>query len=400
MCGYEAWSATDLSGHLKAAHGEPHPDERAAEIMAAQGLTPPTPPKPPAPAVVSPTPAPVATATSSTAPPTPPPTPPAPPEKATVVVVKEKAAAPESKPDIKAGAKAEEKYGFPEGIFIPAPQPDFWVAERVVQELYIVGKLTGRGQVINMKFLGPAGVGKTSLGFEYAAANKRPCYSINWGRFQEQSQVFGKDELDMEKGTKYSISKYVEAVETPMCVIVCDEPNRCPPEVLNTNFDLWDWRRSGWFDDLKRTVRVAPGVTFIACMNEGAEYYGTNPMDKAIRERFGRTIRLTWPPMKVEAQILQNRTGVDKDVADKLARFARDVRRNPKIGCTPSTRQLLVAAEDVAEGLPLPEAVMYAIINDLDEGADRKALLQHLQVIGKVDESWVEGTETVDDDDK
>ncbi len=133
-------------------------------------------------------------------------------------------------------------------------------------------------------------------------------------------------------------------------------------------------------------------------MNEGEEYIGTNPMDRAIRERFGRTIRLNWPPMKVEAQILRDRTGVEREVAEKLTRFARDVRRNPKTGCTPSTRQLLVAAQDVAEGLPIQEAVMYAIINDLDETADRQALLQHLQIIGSVDEAFVEGREEQDDD--
>jgi len=104
--------------------------------------------------------------------------------------------------------------------------------------------------------------------------------------------------------------------------------------------------------------------------------------------------------MKVETKILVKRTGVDKETAEKLAKFARDVRRNPKVGCTPSTRQLLVAAQDVVEGLPIQEAVMYAIINDLDENADRQALLQHLQIIGSVDEAFVEGREEDTDDDE
>ncbi len=69
------------------------------------------------------------------------------------------------------------------------------------------------------------------------------------------------------------------------------------------------------------------------------------------------------------------------------------------MGCAPSTRQLLVAAEDVKEGLPLPQAVLYSIVNELDEGADRTALLQHLQVIGKVDDAFVNGTKSQEDDD-
>ena len=296
--------------------------------------------------------------------------------------------------------KPEGEAELPPGIFVPSPQPDFWVSERVARELYIIGKLSEKGEAVNVKVLGPAGVGKTSLGWEFAASFKRPCFEVHWGMYQEPSEVWGKDRLSMETGTYYEQARYVDALQLPNCVIILDEPNRCHPEVLNTNFALWDWRRAAWVPDLRRMVRVAPGVVFFACMNEGAEYIGTNPMDKAIRERFGRTIRLTWPPMKVEARILAKRTGVDKETAEKLAKFARDVRRNPKVGCTPSTRQLLVAAQDVVEGLPIQEAVMYAIINDLDENTDRQALLQHLQIIGSIDEAFVEGREEDTDDDQ
>lgn len=282
----------------------------------------------------------------------------------------------------------------PPGIFIPQPQPDFWVSEAVGRELYIIGKLSSRGENVNVMVVGPAGAGKTSLGWEFASAHKRPCFEVHCGMFMEPGEWWGKDRLSREQGTYYEQAKYVDAVETPSCVVILDEPNRCHPEVMNAQFGLWDWRRAAWVPDLKRIVRVAPGVVFFGAMNEGAEYFGTNPMDKALRERFTRTIRLGWPPMKVEAKILQRRTGVDQETAEKLALFARDVRRNPKVGVSISTRQLLVAAQDVGEGVPLMEAVKYSILNALDESADRKALLQHLQIIGKVDEAFVEGKES------
>lgn len=347
-CPYEAWSPEDLESHLQFAHGEKRPEKVAQEVAE------------------------------------------------TVAEKQEEIPAPEAVQIAKPEAESE----LPPGIFVPKPLPDFWVSERVGRELYIIAKLSSRGESVNVKVLGPAGVGKTSLGWEFAAANHRPCFEVHWGMYQEPGEVWGKDRLSMEKGTYYEQARYVDALETPNCVVILDEPNRCHPEVLNTNFALWDWRRAAWVPDLRRMVRVAPGIVFFACMNEGGEYIGTNPMDKAIRERFGRTIRLTWPPLKVESKILRNRTGVDKDTAERLARFARDVRRNPKVGCAPSTRQLLVAAQDVKEGLPIQEAVLYAIINDLDEGADRTALLQHLQVIGSVDEAFVNGTmEEKEDDD-
>jgi nitric oxide reductase NorQ protein len=352
-CPYEAWSKEDLDNHLQFAHGEKKHHKVAQEITEA-----------------------VATEAETVS--------------ATETPVPEPEPAPTDAP--------EEKQELPPGIFIPKPQPDFWVSEKIVRELYIVAKLSKQGEPVNLKVLGPAGVGKTTLGWEFAAANNRPCFEVHWGMYQEPGEVWGKDRLSMEKGTYYEQARYVDALETPNCVIVLDEPNRCHPEVLNTNFALWDWRRAAWVPDLRRMVRVAPGVVFFACMNEGSEYIGTNPMDRAIRERFTRTLRLTWPPMKVEAKVLRNRTGVSAEVADKLAKFARDVRRNPKVGCAPSTRQLLVAAQDVKEGLPIQEAVLYSIINDLDEGIDRTALLQHLQIIGKVDEAFVSGQQEDEDE--
>ncbi len=298
-----------------------------------------------------------------------------------------------SQPEASYVSIVEPQNNLPTGIFIPQAQPDFWVSEVVGRELYVIGKISSRGQPVNVKVLGPAGVGKTSLGWEFASAHKRPCFEVHWGMYQEPGEVWGKDRLSMERGTYYEQARYVDALETENCVIILDEPNRCHPEVLNTNFALWDWRRAAWVPDLRRMVKVAPGVVFFACLNEGSEYIGVNPMDKAIRERFTRTIRLDWPPMKVEANILVKRTGVDQEIADKLAKFAREVRRNPKLGCAPSTRQLLVACEDVKEGSPLPQAVMFCIINDLDETVDRQALLQHLQIIGNIDDAFVGGRE-------
>ena len=359
-CPYEAWSEKDLEDHKRFAHGDT--GEKEGEVKSEPQEVSPQPETPPE---------------VETTPPT---------EEVSPQVETAKLEKPEGEAEL------------PPGIFVPSPQPDFWVSERVARELYIIGKLSDKGEAVNVKVLGPAGVGKTSLGWEFAASFKRPCFEVHWGMYQEPSEVWGKDRLSMETGTYYEQARYVDALQLPNCVIILDEPNRCHPEVLNTNFAIWDWRRAAWVPDLKRMVRVAPGVVFFACMNEGAEYIGTNPMDRAIRERFGRTIRLTWPPMKVEAKILQKRTGCEQEVATKLAKFARDVRRNPKVGCTPSTRQLLVACEDVVEGLPIQDAVMYAIINDLDENADRQALLQHLQIIGSIDEAFVEGKEEETDD--
>ena len=99
----------------------------------------------------------------------------------------------------------------------------------------------------------------------------------------------------------------------------------------------------------------------------------------------------------MEVSILQKRTGVDQDTAQKLAEFARTARRSSKLRLPVSTRQLLGAATLVVEGMDLQDAVLYSVVNGVGEDVDRNALLQALQVIGKVDDAYVSG-ETEDDE--
>ncbi|GAH88508.1 unnamed protein product, partial [marine sediment metagenome] len=147
-CPYEAWSEKDLEDHKRFAHGDT--GEKEGEDKSEPQEVSPQPETPPEVAETPPT------------------------ETADL-------------------AKPEGEAELPPGIFVPSPQPDFWVAERVARELYIIGKLSDKGDAVNVKVLGPAGVGKTSLGWEFAASFKRPCFEVHWGMYQEPSEVWGKD---------------------------------------------------------------------------------------------------------------------------------------------------------------------------------------------------------------
>jgi nitric oxide reductase NorQ protein len=144
---------------------------------------------------------------------------------------------------------------------------------------------------------------------------------------------------------------------------------------------------------------VAEGVVFFVTLNEGFEYVGTNPVDEALRDRMTYSIRMQYVRKSVEKGIIQARTGVPEEVADKLCEFAKRVRRNTQHGIPVSTRQLLGAASLVAEGMTLPQAVQFGVINSLGDGIDRQSLLQALQIIGNVSDAYVEGRTEDDDDD-
>ncbi len=283
-------------------------------------------------------------------------------------------------------------------LTVPQSDDTFWVDNRLVRLLHTVGRLSAAGEVVNVLLTGPKGTGKTSLPKEFAAAEGKPMFTVHCQLITETDDWWGTRELSLEKGTYFETAAFLDAIETPGCVVLLDEANRTHPENLNALFGFLDHRRSAWVHQLKREVRVAPGVVFFVTLNEGFEYVGTNSIDEALRDRMTYAIRMSYVPKKIESNILQRRTGVDEDTAEKLTEFARTVRRNARLGLPVSTRQLLGASTLVTHGMTLQDAVLYSVVNGMGEDVDRNALLQALQIIGKVDDAYVNGVREDEDD--
>ncbi|MEK7876606.1 MAG: AAA family ATPase, partial [Pseudomonadota bacterium] len=333
LCSYGAFSDADLEAHK--AHAHPGNGAGSGPSVVAEA-------PPPPPVAVAPVPVPEPEPQAATA------------------------EAPPSQP---AGHPA---------LKVPEADDTFWVDDKVVRLLHTVGRISAKGEVVNVLLVGPKGTGKTSLPKEFAAANRRPFFTVHCQLIAERDDWWGSKELSMERGTYFEKAAFLDAVETPGCVILLDEANRTHPENLNALFGFLDHRRKAWVPALKREVEVASGAVFFVTLNEGYEYVGTNPIDEALRDRMTYAVRMGYVPKKVEKAILTRRTGVDEEPAEKLAEFARTVRRNPKLGVPVSTRQLLGAASLVAEGMALQDAVLFSVVNSMGEDVDRKALLQAL----------------------
>jgi nitric oxide reductase NorQ protein len=348
LCPYQAFSDVDLDGHLSAVHGAgPSP----APVSPEPGSEP-TPELVPAPALE--------------------------PQLEAVV--------PGPDPEPEASAPA-----LPVGLEIPELDPTFWVDDRHLRLLLAVSDITGQGEIVNVLLTGPKGTGKTSLPREFAATYQRPFFTVHCQLIGERDDWWGSKELSLERGTYFERAAFLDAVETPGCVVLLDEANRTHPENLNALFGFLDHRRRAYVPALKREVVVARGVAFFMTLNEGADYVATNPIDEALRDRMSFVLRMGYVPQDVETELLTRRTGLDEPTAERLVEFATTVRRNPRVAIPISTRQLLAASELIARRLPVPEAVLYSCINGLGEDVDRTALLQALQMLGSIDEDWVYG---------
>ena len=142
----------------------------------------------------------------------------------------------------------------------------------------------------NIMMTGPAGCGKTMAAKSLVNSLDRPDYYFNLGATQDpRSTLIGNTHFDSKKGTYFSESLFVKAIQTPNAVILLDELSRAHPDAWNILMTVLDYgQRYLRLDEANGadTIKVAEGVTFVATANIGNEYTSTRVMDKALLDRF------------------------------------------------------------------------------------------------------------------
>jgi nitric oxide reductase NorQ protein len=142
----------------------------------------------------------------------------------------------------------------------------------------------------NLLMTGPAGCGKTMAAKSLVNALDRPDFYFNLGATQDpRSTLIGNTHFEKSKGTYFSESLFVKAIQTPDAVILLDELSRAHPDAWNILMTVLDnGQRYLRLDesDGSETINVAEGVTFVATANIGNEYTSTRVMDKALMDRF------------------------------------------------------------------------------------------------------------------
>ena len=252
-----------------------------------------------------------------------------------------------------------------DSLVTPAADPTFRMSTTLRGYFGQIAAAAQGGSIEGLRFVGPAGCGKTEAALQLAAMAGFDAFVIDCSIVREPRDWFGSRTV---KGGSiaWQDSQFVRAVTRGNTVIVLDEANRASLTVGNALLPLLDRRRATLVEERGSVVRVAPGTVFVATMNEGAAYTGTGPMDAALRDRFPRVVEMTYLSAADEARLLRDRTGLDSETAERLVEIGNKTRASGPGGVTPfttvlSTRQLLAAAADFR--LAGPGSLTYTVAN-------------------------------------
>lgn len=234
----------------------------------------------------------------------------------------------------------------------------------------------------NIMITGPAGSGKTLAVRSLSEAfPERKFFYFNLGATQDpRSTLIGNTAFNKEKGTYFSESLFVKAIQTENAIIMMDELSRMHPEASNILMTVLDeGQRYLRLDESEKqdTIKVADGVTFVATANIGNEYTATRSMDRALIDRF-TIVEMDVLNQESEEKLLKELyPGLDDTSVNHITKITNIIRGNynseqPNVSTFVSTRSAVELASLLYDGFSLKEAAEVTLypLFDSDGGVE------------------------------
>lgn len=194
--------------------------------------------------------------------------------------------------------------------------------------------------------IGETGTGKTSLVRHLAFSTGNGFVRVNHNGGTTIEDIVGRWVINKSGQTEWIDGILISAMKKGYWFLA-DEINAAGAEINFVYHSLLDDDgRVILAEKGEEVVIPHPNFRFFGAMNPPTEYAGTKELNKALMSRF-MVARVDFPPPKVEAKILVSRTGIHEDVAERMIRFAGEVRvmhAKEEVRFVLSTRDLLMWA--------------------------------------------------------
>jgi nitric oxide reductase NorQ protein len=223
---------------------------------------------------------------------------------------------------------------------------------------------------------GPTGCGKTRFVQHMAYKLRRPLITVACHEDLTASDLVGRYLLKGEEtvwvdgpltlGVKHGAIVYLdEIVEARKDTTVIIHP-------------LSDDRRLLPIDKKGQVIEAVDDFLLVISYNPGYQSM-LKDLKQSTKQRF-MAIEFTYPPMAIEAQILEREAGVEKDVAHRLVKLGEKVRnlRNHGLEEGVSTRLLIYAGELIRKGVAPVKACEAAVSRPITDDADMQQSIQEL----------------------
>jgi MoxR-like ATPase len=224
---------------------------------------------------------------------------------------------------------------------------------------------------VHSLLIGASGTGKTSLLARAAKSLRKDIEFFDMGGMQDPiTGLLGTHRIKMVDGNQVSVfdrANFSKVIETPS-IVVLDELSRAPITANNYLFPMLDDRRELPMEygdsDFARTIKVHDECRFLATANIGAEYSGTNALDRALLDRM-TLVELSYLPKEEEIKLLSKFYGISASQSSKIvgvATMLRDMAVKGDLSSGVSVRYTKEVASLVDDGFDLLQALKLIIL--------------------------------------
>jgi MoxR-like ATPase len=220
---------------------------------------------------------------------------------------------------------------------------------------------------------GERGTGKTEFVTQLANRLGRKLYRINFDEAIERAEFIGGNTI--EKGdVVWKEGIVTQAIQHQGALVLFDEIGFARASNIAILHSVCERtpHRALTVSETGKRIPVAQDVAFFVADNSlgfgdpSGNFTGVRDMNTAFLDRFSYTLKFEYLKAVDESALIVKRTGIKKDVADIIVKYANTAREKVKSGILtqpPSIRQLFAWADGVNSGLPMALAFEGSVIN-------------------------------------